>query len=118
MILSLLQSSVSSVLGGMKEVTDASPEIDLKILQSLLPLTTNFHVVTGDVLAEVLCPIQALETLWSFVSTISFSVFYFLFFVSFFLAGSHYLLQASRVQASSCQRNSSCYCPSDCCFSL
>ena len=37
----------------MKDVMDAAFEIDLKILQALLPLTTNFPNVTGDSLAEV-----------------------------------------------------------------
>lgn len=37
----------------MKEVMDTAFEIDLKILQALLPLTTNFANVTGDSLAEV-----------------------------------------------------------------
>jgi hypothetical protein len=53
-IISTEQNAVFGVLGGMKEVLDVGFEVDLKILQALLPLTTNFPIVTADVLAEVI----------------------------------------------------------------
>lgn len=51
---STVQQSVNAILKTLNDIMIHGIELQLKILQTILPLLTNYHTIHGDVLAEVI----------------------------------------------------------------
>jgi hypothetical protein len=54
LILLCIQKSVSLIVRALSEHTTGPMELQLKILQTILPLLTNYTFIHGDVIADVM----------------------------------------------------------------